>query len=282
MGEEILTRCGYRCDLCLAYSENVKKEDRRKLLSDGWHKYFGIDIKPHEIICDGCLKGDCNGNKLLDNGCPVRHCVIDKGLENCSQCDEFQCPKIKERLVDFEELKMKHGKIHPADRKLFISAYENGKRLCDLRATNGQFPRMANKDIVPDVFAMSKFIGNELSVLWDNLIEFIRSNYKGIENIVFGGSKYGWAYQYKQNKSKTLFTLYPERKAFTMLIVYGKRQLEIVEENRNVLSDKTNELLSSIAQLHDGKWIWYRVKEEADIKDLHILMKCKKQPKNNC
>ena len=69
MPEEILARCGCRCDLCLAYRENVEKEDRRKLLSDGWYKYFGFRIEPEDIVvCDGCLSDDC-----LKTSCSIRN-----------------------------------------------------------------------------------------------------------------------------------------------------------------------------------------------------------------
>lgn len=32
MVKEILTRCGYRCDQCLGYKDNIQKEDKRELL----------------------------------------------------------------------------------------------------------------------------------------------------------------------------------------------------------------------------------------------------------
>lgn len=134
MRDEILTKCGYRCDLCLAYRENVQKEDRRTLLSEGWYKYFGFRIEPEDIICDGCLNGDCQTSKLLDSGCPVRPCVTERGYRNCSECDEFVCAKLRERLVDFAEIKTKHGAISQTDRELFIRAYENKNRLASLRA----------------------------------------------------------------------------------------------------------------------------------------------------
>jgi len=44
MLNEILTRCGYRCDLCLAYKENIIKDDNRALLSDGWYKYLALGL----------------------------------------------------------------------------------------------------------------------------------------------------------------------------------------------------------------------------------------------
>ena len=48
--KEILSRCGYRCDLCLAYRPHIEAypEDRQRL-SDGWFKYFGFRIPPEEI-----------------------------------------------------------------------------------------------------------------------------------------------------------------------------------------------------------------------------------------
>jgi hypothetical protein len=52
MMEEILTRCGYRCDLCLAYRPNVEADPaNQQTLSDGWHKYFGFRIPAEQIIC---------------------------------------------------------------------------------------------------------------------------------------------------------------------------------------------------------------------------------------
>jgi len=43
--EAIITRCGYRCDLCLAYKPNIEAHpENRQILSDGWYKYFGFRI----------------------------------------------------------------------------------------------------------------------------------------------------------------------------------------------------------------------------------------------
>ena len=79
MAFEILTRCGYRCDLCLAYAENIKTNDQRALLCEGWRKIFGIDLLPEEIYCEGCLT--CSANPIMvDKGCPVRPCVIAKEI----------------------------------------------------------------------------------------------------------------------------------------------------------------------------------------------------------
>jgi len=131
--DAILTRCGYRCDLCLAYKPNVEKDpSNQQKLSDGWNTYFGFRLPPEKVICDGCMS---ENPKLIDQGCPVRPCVIEKGLDNCSQCEYYICEKLTERLVDYEGVRKRVNAEIPEDDYLcFIRPYENKKRLDGLRA----------------------------------------------------------------------------------------------------------------------------------------------------
>jgi hypothetical protein len=130
--EPIITRCGYRCDLCLAYKPNVEKNPAdRKKLSDGWHKYFGFRISEEKIYCEGCM---ADNPVLIDAKCPVRPCVMAKGLENCSQCDKYICGKLKQRIVRIEDIQKKIGaQIPEEDYRLFIHPYENFLRLEELK-----------------------------------------------------------------------------------------------------------------------------------------------------
>jgi len=130
----ILTRCGYRCDLCLAYRPNIEKNPlNQQKLSDGWFKYFGFRIQPENILCDGCMAENA---RLIDQGCPVRPCVLEKGLDNCAACDEYVCEKLKERIVVYEEVKQRVGLEIPMDDYLcFIQPYENMGRLDIYRKT---------------------------------------------------------------------------------------------------------------------------------------------------
>ncbi len=131
----ILTKCGYRCDLCLAYKPNVENNPANQLkLSDGWYKYFGFRLPPEKIICDGCM---ATNPKLIDKACPVRPCVIEKGLDNCSQCEQYICEKLTERIVVYEEVRNRiNAAILEDDYFCFIQPYENKKRLDGLRASN--------------------------------------------------------------------------------------------------------------------------------------------------
>ena len=131
--EAILTRCGYRCDLCLAYRPNVENNpSNQQKLSDGWHKFFGFRLPPEQIICDGCM---AENPRLIDQSCPVRPCVIEKGLDHCAQCEQYICEKLTERLVVFEEVEHRlHAEISRDDYLCFIQPYENKVRLDGLRA----------------------------------------------------------------------------------------------------------------------------------------------------
>jgi hypothetical protein len=129
---EILARCGYRCDLCLAYTPNVEANpSNQQVLGDGWHKYFGFRIPPEKIRCDGCISAR---PQLIDKACPVRPCVIERGFANCSECPDYVCEKLAERLVVYEELAAGTPRPIPEeDRRRFIRPYENRQRLDLLR-----------------------------------------------------------------------------------------------------------------------------------------------------
>lgn len=132
MPDEILTRCGYRCDLCLAYRPNVKKNDRRQILSDGWHTYFGFRVPPGDIVCDGCMSDE--NPRLVDASCPVRPCVITHDIENCAYCGDYVCDKLKGRIAEYDEIQERHGKPIPkSDYENFIKPYESRERLERIR-----------------------------------------------------------------------------------------------------------------------------------------------------
>ncbi|HHZ18956.1 MAG TPA: DUF3795 domain-containing protein [Firmicutes bacterium] len=127
----LLSRCGYRCDLCPAFEENMYRGTTRyrKSISRGWAKYFGIHIAPDKIICCGCLKDGLH----LDKCCPVRPCVIKNAINNCAECVLYPCGKIRSRMEYIEEVKAKWGKIPWLDRRRFIRPYESRQRLEQLR-----------------------------------------------------------------------------------------------------------------------------------------------------
>ena len=78
---------------------------------------FNEHVKPEEIICDGCVS--CEHPRLIDTECPVRPCVVEKGFENCSFCDEYICEKLTQRIVNRAEIE------NNLKRKLNEEEYES-------------------------------------------------------------------------------------------------------------------------------------------------------------
>ena len=137
---QILARCGYRCDLCPAYHKNIHTQEDQKRVSDGWLKYVGDDVPPDEVPCPGCLAAepyrDEQGRILRppDPGCPVRPCVIERGLENCAYCEEFaSCENLDSRMNFMEKRHADFSGIPKEDFNLFIRPYLSKERLLEIR-----------------------------------------------------------------------------------------------------------------------------------------------------
>lgn len=117
--EPIISKCGYRCDLCPAYETNITSEADKQKMSDAWKKYCGFDV-PAEAIksCPGCE--DAGG----DETCTVRPCAIEKNKENCAHCEHFVCDKLKPKM-DFVEqnVKVNLSDIPEKDYNLFIKPF---------------------------------------------------------------------------------------------------------------------------------------------------------------
>ena len=279
MPKEILTRCGYRCDLCLAYKDNIETNDQREFLSDTWHKIYGFRIPAQEIYCKGCISYD--NPKLIDNKCPVRPCVIEKGLENCSQCDEYPCDKFNQRKVVCEDLlKSKKISISKKDYSKCVKPYENKLRIDDLKKNNQPFSRLLNPFIVPNDNQILKFIErDDIKTAWKKMLKFIDKSYSFERKIFFGGKKYGWAVQYKRSK-KTIITLFPERKRFTVLLIFGKSELKKITEVKKWLSPSVIKKINNTKQYHDGKWVWLQYEDNSFLDSMIELIKVKRKPEN--
>jgi predicted N-acetyltransferase YhbS len=126
----ILSRCGYRCDLCQAYKANVAVNDQRRKVSELWGKYYGLDVAAENIGCDGCLnlKSDA---VIADSGCPVRPCAVAKNIEHCGMCAGYPCELINTRIgLSAAAARQKLGdKFDQAEYDEFIFAYDNKARL---------------------------------------------------------------------------------------------------------------------------------------------------------
>ncbi|WP_010249795.1 DUF3788 domain-containing protein [Acetivibrio cellulolyticus] len=137
--------------------------------------------------------------------------------------------------------------------------------------------RMLDKTRKPHYENILDYIGENAKVLWVRINEFIEENYDYIPELKFAGINYGWEYKYRRS-NKSLCALYPERNAFTILIVLGKKEVEMFQDDISRFGAKTVEIFNETKQFHDGKWLWIRVGDENDVEDIIKLLKIKKKP----
>ncbi|UCF71680.1 MAG: DUF3788 domain-containing protein [candidate division WOR-3 bacterium] len=121
-------------------------------------------------------------------------------------------------------------------------------------------------------------LGPRRSRLWRELRAFLNKNYDEESELLFGGRKYGWYFKYSRN-NKTLCALFPEKMAFSVLVILGKQQVILFEENIACFNENTRKLYNSTRQYHDGRWLFKRVLSKSDLCDVISLIRTKKSPK---
>ncbi len=112
--------------------------------------------------------------------------------------------------------------------------------------------------------------------LWNGLTQFIADNYPIPGAWNYGGKNYGWNIWYRKS-GKTLVTLYPQKGCFVAQIVLGKDQVEQALDLK--LGKNVGTVLTETPQLHDGRWLFIKVKTAKDVEDVQQLLQVKRRPR---
>ncbi|UCD50056.1 MAG: DUF3795 domain-containing protein [Phycisphaerales bacterium] len=128
--EHIIAKCGYRCDLCLSYEANLNGDADRQRMSEALAKYYGYTLPPEQIRpCKGCgATADAP-----DANCQVHPCVVARGLDNCGQCPDFGCEKLKTRMDTVEECLKRCPDVPKDDYEQFFRPYLSRGTLMDVQ-----------------------------------------------------------------------------------------------------------------------------------------------------
>lgn len=138
------------------------------------------------------------------------------------------------------------------------------------------YERIIDKEHQPTDREILKTIGN--TAPWLELKQYIESSYDFTPELVDYG-KHGWTIRYRKS-GKTLCSLFPEKGAFTALVVLGKKEAEKALSMMDQFNASVRKLLDDAEQLHDGRWLWIRVRKLSDINSIKELLKLKRKPKN--
>lgn len=131
---EIISRCGFRCDLCMAYRENGKGWLHQLKTAEGWFKYYDYMVHPSKIVCDGCLKGESRIFRFHDSFENVCDCVTSRKIDNCSLCGDYPCSALESLMTVCEDVKKRYsGRISMEEYSKFIAPYDPRIVLEELR-----------------------------------------------------------------------------------------------------------------------------------------------------
>ena len=128
--DPVISKCGYRCDLCPAFAANLHSHTDRQRMSEALAKYYNYALPPEQIHpCQGCR----NADGAPDANCQVYPCATGRGLDNCGQCPDFGCDKLKTRMDTVEECLRQHPDVPQADYDRFFRPYLSRGTLMDIR-----------------------------------------------------------------------------------------------------------------------------------------------------
>ncbi len=115
---------------------------------------------------------------------------------------------------------------------------------------------------------------------WKEIRAFLNDNYDFVPEKKNYGKKWGWVIRFRKS-NKTWCALYPEKDCFTIQIIFGKKEVEKFQTTRDDFSDFVVNRFDRTKQLHDGRWMFFNVKDITLVEDLKKLMKIKRKPKAN-
>lgn len=137
------------------------------------------------------------------------------------------------------------------------------------------YQRMIDGNIKPTEDDITKTVG-EKSSLWLEIRKYVEENYDFTPELIYYGQKYGWTLRYRKS-GKTLCSLFPEKDAFTILVVLGKKEVEKTFSIIDRLNPEARTLFENAEQKRDGRWLWIRVLINDDVESIKVLLNVKRK-----
>ena len=85
--------CGIDCNSCIAQLATVKNDYMElQRIASRWGNHNGVPYGVEETKCLGCTSNRLNIHCAL---CEIRDCGMEKNLNNCGECNEYVCSKLR-------------------------------------------------------------------------------------------------------------------------------------------------------------------------------------------
>ncbi|TFG29839.1 DUF3788 family protein [Candidatus Thorarchaeota archaeon] len=120
-----------------------------------------------------------------------------------------------------------------------------------------------------------EFLGNKAGKMWMRIKKYIDENYEF--EPIRENKDLDATIRYKRS-GKTLLTFYPKKNELTVLIIFGKNEVQKFEQLKNDFSSETVDIFMNTKQYHDGRWLHFKIPPFNQFDDIQTLLAIKKQP----
>jgi len=116
--------CGLVCSRCDAYRATpLNDPEKLELVAAKWREMNYCDeIKAEYLPCDGCMSECGRKSFFCTNMCKIRSCIIQRGLQVCSDCPDYDRGNAKCFVFSSHEIGMYQDDI------ILCKSEKTGKR----------------------------------------------------------------------------------------------------------------------------------------------------------
>ena len=137
------------------------------------------------------------------------------------------------------------------------------------------YERLLDREKEPDQVRIQKRIGREVLPVWEEVRAYLEKHYPAYSpELIYYNSQHGWAIRYRK-EAQQLCTLFPERGAFSVLLVLSAEEEAMAQEKINYFNARIRELLSRPSTLPQGRWLWLRIEDHTDFVGFRLLLENK-------
>jgi len=131
--DKLISACGVICSGCGAYQAASRGSAHQQKVADAWQRIYGLDVKPEQISCGGCLSPD-DQVYHTSTRCSARRCCLTKKLKNCAECPVESCELLEKARSVWDTVPQIGATLSASDFEMYALPYcGHRERLTTLR-----------------------------------------------------------------------------------------------------------------------------------------------------
>lgn len=130
---------------------------------------------------------------------------------------------------------------------------------------------------IPDATRLEELMEDTYPI-YQKMTSYIEENYNMVTLWNAGGKAGYYELKYQRSK-KTLCSFYIRDQSFGFMVIYGKKEQALFEDQRNYFHQDIQTIYDNTKAYHDGKWIMLSINDDKYIEDMQAMIQIKKKIK---